>query len=141
MSFLWLKQHKYTKFSCLHGSNAPCVILDKHTAQKRGTYSCQVSQAHREANGQGCRAGDITSPFISDCNDTQHQLEGRQELYAYALAWSDTVELRELWRGKQNNKFVSQRVSHHGHFQFSSIVTAEIWQEAPKCHNDLFIHC
>ena len=52
-----------------------------------------MSQADREANGQGCRAGDITTAFISDCNDTQHQLEGGQELDANALTRGDTAEL------------------------------------------------
>ena len=85
------------------------------------SYRCQVSQADREANGQGCRAGDITPPFISDCNDTQHQLEGCQELDAHALAGSDTSELREL-REESKTTTVCQSVSvrrivsHPGHF-------------------------
>lgn len=52
-----------------------------------------MSQANGEANGQGCRARDVTPPFISDCNDTQHQLEGGQELDAHSLAGGDAVKL------------------------------------------------
>lgn len=65
------------------------------------TYSCQMSQANWEANGQGCRAHDVTPPFISDCNDTQHQLEGGQKLNAHSLAGGDTVKLW-VFRGGGN---------------------------------------
>lgn len=93
-----------------------CEIVQDQSWTKRASRidatacvadSCQMSQAHWEANSQGCRAGDITPPFISDCNDTQHQLESCQELYAHALAGSDTVELRELERNPKQQQFVS----------------------------------
>lgn len=88
----------------LHVSKSP------PTGRTFPTYRRQVSQADGEANCQGCRAADIAPSFISDCNDTQHQLEGCQQLDAHALAGSDVAKLRESReREPEQQHSVSQR--------------------------------
>ena len=54
-----------------------------------------MPQTHRQADRQGCRAGDIVTPFISDSNDTQDQLECGEEFYGKTFACTDVVKLRE----------------------------------------------
>ena len=50
------------------------------------THRKQMSQGHREADGEGARAPEITAPPVSGGQHTKHQLQGADDFDAQALA-------------------------------------------------------
>lgn len=77
--------------SSLAPPSPPPLLLGKipHTTPPgpaSAAHRQQVSQGHREANGQGARAPEVAAPPVGGGQHAQHQLQSPDDLDAQALA-------------------------------------------------------